>query len=441
MENKLINFFNENNLIYQNKTFVLAVSTGMDSAVMFDAFIEFKKKHNINIIVAHVNHHMREQSEIEEKYIVEICEKLNIPCYVKELYFEKEESNFEATARKLRYEFFINLVSKVKADFLVLAHHANDNVETIMMRIMRGSSLAGYAGMQEVTNMKGVAVIRPFLNVSKEEIINYQREKCVVYFEDESNSSSDYTRNRIRKEIIPKMLNESHDLIHKFSEFRETIYEASLIINSVRDEFINKFVSENNGITIDRIEFLKLNNYMREEVLFEILKPFSLSKANIKELIRIIESNVVNYNNKFKGLFNFIIEYGFVKISNQECNKYTGEIIIDKPGEYYLGDKKIVCVLEKNNKNNYNLNEMWYNTTELPITIRYRNDGDKILVNGLNKNLNKLFIDLKVPMSLRDSTVLACKDGEVLMAFGIKKSDLLIRSAIEKNIKIMLLEE
>ena len=84
---------------------------------------------------------------------------------------------------------------------------------------------------------------------------------------------------------------------------------------------------------------------------------------------------------------------------------------------------------------------MWYNTTELPIVIRYRKDGDKILVNGLNKNLNKLFIDLKVPMSLRDSTVLVCKNNDVLMAMGIKKSDLLTKSTLEKNIKIMLLEE
>ena len=143
----------------------------------------------------------------------------------------------------------------------------------------------------------------------------------------------------------------------------------------------------------------------------------------------------------FKGLFNFIIEYDNVIISKEYKNECFDEIIIDGPGEYYLGDKKILCVLEKNNKIDYNLNEMWYNSEELPITIRYRKDGDKILINGLNKSLNKLFIDLKVPMSIRNSTVLACKKEKVLMAFGIKKSDLLTKSTLEKNIKIMLLEE
>ena len=441
MENKLINFFKENNLIFENKTFVLAVSTGMDSAVMLDVFINFRKKYNFNLIVAHVNHHMREQSEIEEKYILERCDKLNIPCFVKGLYFNDLMNNFEATARKLRYEFFIDLVKEQKADYLVLAHHANDNIETIMMRLMRGSSLAGYSGMQEVTNMKGVTVIRPFLNISKEEVVNYQHLNQVVYFEDESNNSNDYTRNRIRKDIVPRMFEESNDLIHKFEEFRETIYEASLIVNSVRDEFINSNVTINNNIIINRIEFLKLNSFMREEVLFEILKPFSLSKVNIKELIKIIDSDIANYNNMFKGLFNFIIEYDKVIISKEYKNEYFDEIIIDGPGEYYLGDKKILCVLEKNNKIDYNLNEMWYNIEELPITIRYRKDGDKILINGLNKSLNKLFIDLKVPMSIRNSTCLACKKEKVLMAFGIKKSDLLTKSTLEKNIKIMLLEE
>ena len=441
MENKLINFFKENNLIFESKTFVLAVSTGMDSAVMLDAFIEFKKKYNINIIVAHVNHHMREQSEIEEKYIKDRCEKLDIQCFIKGLYFDKLDDNFEATARKLRYEFMLNLVKKQNADYLVLAHHANDNIETIMMRIMRGSSLVGYSGMQEITNMKGVKVIRPFLNISKEEIIKYQHEKQVVYFEDETNSSDDYTRNRIRKEIVPKMFEECKDLIHKFTEFRETIYEASLIVNNVRDEFINSHVKTENNIVINRTEFLKLNGYMREEVLFEILKSYSLSKVNIKELIKIIDSDIANYNNRFKSLFNFIIEYDNVVITKKDNYKCFEEVIIDCPGEYIIGDKKIVCVFEKNNKINYNLKEMWYNTTELPITIRYRKDGDKILVNGLNKNLNKLFIDLKVPMSLRNNTILACKGENVLMAFGIKKSDLLTRSTLEKNVKIMLLEE
>ena len=441
MENKLIDFFKNNNLIFENKTFVLAVSTGMDSAVMLDAFIEFKKKYNINIIVAHVNHHMREQSDIEESYITEICEKLNIPCFVKGLYFDDLENNFEATARKLRYDFFLDLVSKENADYLVLAHHANDNIETIMMRIMRGSSLAGYSGMREVTNMKGVTVIRPFLNISKKDIISYQCNNKVVYFEDESNSSDDYTRNRIRKEIVPKMFEESKDLIHKFAEFRETIYEASLIVNNVRDEFIKANVKYSEDIIINRIEFLKLNTFMREEVLFEVLKPFSLSKVNIKELVKIIDSNIANYNNKFKGLFNFIIEYDRVLIAKKDNIKSFNQVIIDRPGEYNLGDKKILCVFEKNNKSDYNLNQMWYNSKELPITIRYREDGDKILVNGLNRNLNKLFIDLKIPMSLRNNTVLACKGENILMAFGIKKSDLLTRSTFEKNIKIMLLEE
>ncbi len=443
MEKKLISFFEKNNISYDNKVFVLAVSTGMDSAVLLDAFINFKKKYNINIIVAHVNHHMRVQSEIEAQYISECCDKLGIDCYIKDLYFEKNVNNFEATARKLRYEFMLDLVKKVKADYLVLAHHGNDNIETILMRMLRGSSLAGYSGMQEVTMMQDVCVIRPFLELDKQDIIDYQMDNQVVYFEDESNSSDDYTRNRIRKEIVPKLFSESNDLIHKFSEFRKTIYEASLIVNNVRDNFINLNVSYEDKITINRDKFLELNEFMREEVLFEVLKPYSLSKANIKELIKIIASDTVNYSNNFKELFYFVIEYNKVIISKDELKngRLSDEIIIDKPGEYLLNGKKIICVVEKNNKNDYKPNEMWYNIEKLPIVIRYRQDGDKILVNGLTKKINKLFIDLKIPASLRDNTILAVKDSDVLMAFGIKKSDLLTRSTLEKNIKIMLLEE
>jgi len=310
MKSVLMSFFKSNNINYENKKFVLAVSTGIDSAVMLDAFVELKKDVNFELVIAHVNHKVREQSVIEEEYIKKYALENSIKCYVKELNFDNVKENFESSARNFRYEFFFELMEKEKADYLVLAHHGIDNIETILMRIIRGSSLSGYSGMSELTNMRGYNVIRPFLNVHKDDIIKYQKEKNVVYFDDETNSSMSYTRNRIRKEVVPKLFEESNDLINKFTEFRKTIYEANLIVASVRDQFIKEFVLEKeNEIIVDRKQYLALNDFMKEEVLFELLKPYLLSKKNINELIKIIKSDISNYCNNFKGLFNFIVEY------------------------------------------------------------------------------------------------------------------------------------
>ena len=180
MVNKLLSFFKDNKIEFKDKKFILAVSTGIDSIVMLDVFLKFKEIYNIELIVAHVNHQVRKESIDEEKYIVEFCGKNNIECFVERLDFSKNQTNFEATARDLRYQFMFNLYDEIKADYLVLAHHANDNIETILMRIMRGSSLTGYSGMQEVNNINNRCIIRPLLNISKDEIINYQLENKLV---------------------------------------------------------------------------------------------------------------------------------------------------------------------------------------------------------------------------------------------------------------------
>ena len=445
MKSILKSFFKNNNIEYENKKFILAVSTGIDSAVLLDAFVKLKKDVNLDIVIAHVNHKVRKQSDLEEEYIKKYAADNDISCFVKSLNFDGLKDNFESTARKFRYEFFLELMEKEKGDYLVLAHHGIDNIETILMRIIRGSSLTGYSGMSDVTNMRGYKVIRPLLGVHKDDIVRYQQENKVVFFEDETNELSSFTRNRIRKEVVPKLFEESNDLINKFIEFRKTIYEASLIVNSKRDAFINEHVKREDDIVIDRGSYLLLNDFMKEEVLFELLKEYLLSKKNIEELVKIIKSDIKNYCNKIKDKFNFIIEYDKVIVSKKDVFKCESEVIIDKPGLYTIGDKKVLCVLEKNNKNDYNLNEMWYNSNMLPLVVRHRKNGDRISVNGIDKKLKDLFIDMKIPLADRDNALLAVKDDELLMVFGIKKSDVLKRKfsidSLKQDIKITILEE
>lgn len=437
----LVKFFKENNIEYINKKFILAVSTGVDSAVLLDMFIKLKKEINIEIIVAHVNHQVRDESKVEEDYIKSYTKKNNIECFVERLEFSCNQTNFEAVAREKRYEFMFRLYDEVKADYLVLAHHGNDNVETMLMRLLRGSSLSGYSGMQELTTVNDRNIIRPFLNISKDDICKYQRENNVEYYEDITNNQRDYTRNRIRMDIVPSLFNECSDLINKFNDFRKTIYAASLTINEIRDSFIKDNVEkEESKIIISREEFRKLNEYLKQEVLFEILKEYKLSKVNINQFINIICSNKQNYQNWFKEKFMFILEYNKIIIQKVKIESKFSCIIVEECGLYNIADKKILCASEKIDKNDYKLDEIWYNSKSLPVIIRNRLDGDKIIINGKTKKIKDLFIDLKIPKIVRDELLLIVKDDIVLAVLGVIKSDNL-KEIKNADIVIKLMEE
>ena len=231
----LLNFLKQNNIEWNGKTFVLAVSTGIDSSVLLDKFIKLSKTEDIKIVVAHVNHNRRSESLEEERYIKEYTELLGIKCYVKELYFDNID-NFQAIAHEKRFEFFNEVMMIEHGDYLVLAHHAIDNIETVLIRMMRGSSLAGYSGINPVYKAKGYTIIRPLINLTRSDIEEYQKENNVKYFEDSSNSHDDYFRNRLRHNVIPAMFNECPDLDKKIKEFEPDENEDGARIIPLDDE-------------------------------------------------------------------------------------------------------------------------------------------------------------------------------------------------------------
>ena len=439
LDNTLYYFFKSQNIDYLNKTFVLCISTGIDSSVLLDLFMKFKSTNNINIIVCHVNHHRRKESEEEEEYIRSFCLENNIKLYVKELYFEDDTINFQAKARDLRYEFFDEVMKSEKADYLVLAHHGDDNLETILMRMTRGSSLIGYSGILACFEKNGYSVIRPLLRNSKQDIINYQKLHKIKYYEDDSNSHKDYTRNRYRLDVIPLLKKESTDIIEKVYEFSQVLRNAGNEINSIRDKFIEEYVTKDKEkIEFNRKSFLNLSLFMQEEVLFELVKKDSLSKANIEELLRIIRSDKVNYCNYFKNIFDFIIEYDRI-IINYAHKEKPKEIYLEvnKLGVYNINDKFDLYVDLKDNIKVLKKEDVCYNISSLPVIVRSRKPGDKISLPQGEKKLKSLFIDMKMSKTMRDEVLILEKDECILSILGTRKS-VLLNNIKDCNIVIRL---
>ena len=227
-------------LLKEKDSVVVATSGGPDSMALLHLLLQIKNKKNIEIICAHVNHNTGRTGQIEEQeYVENYCKNNNINCETL-IITNYGDDNFESEARNKRYEFFKTLIDKYKAKYLFTAHHGDDLIETILMRIVRGSTLKGYSGFSKVVDMNEYKIIRPLINVTKDEIIEFLEKNNVKYFVDSTNLDDNYTRNRYRKYILPKLKEEDKNVHNKFYKFSNTL----LLYNEYIEKQVKNFFFE-----------------------------------------------------------------------------------------------------------------------------------------------------------------------------------------------------
>ncbi|MBQ8292953.1 MAG: tRNA lysidine(34) synthetase TilS [Bacilli bacterium] len=417
MNTKYLNVINDMLSILDNKSVLVAVSTGVDSTVLLDLVLKIKtiKK----VVVAHVNHQKRIQSNDEERYIKTFCEKNNISCYSIKLP-KDHTGNFQEWARNARYDFFNELMQKEKLQVLLTAHHADDNLETILMRFIKGSSLKGYAGISKMITEKGYNIYRPLLNLSKEDILTYAKENNLKYFEDASNKEDDYTRNRIRKYIVPLLLKENPALYQAVSNYSDTLFEASNILEEKIKKFItSNVIYDNNIISFKLDHFNNETEFIQTEILFSLLKPYELSTSCIKEILKKINASKTKIVSDINNDLVFIKEYGTINFIPKK--EIPGEFYlkITKPGTYQLPNNKVLIVDKNKCYLNPSKDEMWYNIPELPFIVRTRKDGDTIKLPGGTKTISNYLTDKKISQVERMKILLIC-DGNNKPIYMIK---------------------
>ena len=204
LKENVIDTIKRYNLIKSGDSIVIGVSGGPDSICLLHILNELKQELNFKIYVAHINHLIRKEAEEETEYVQEFCKKLGIECFVKRIDVQKEAKDLkrgtEETGRKVRYEFFDEILEKTKSNKIATAHNNNDKVETIIMNILRGSGTSGLKGIEPIKKGK---YIRPLIEIEREEIENYCIENKLEPRIDKSNNENIYTRNIIRNIVIP----------------------------------------------------------------------------------------------------------------------------------------------------------------------------------------------------------------------------------------------
>lgn len=406
-------------------TIVVGCSTGPDSMALVDMLLKVRNKYNLSLIIAHVNHNVREESYEEAEFLKKYCYENGL-IFESMIIEEYGDDNFHNEARNIRYNFFDSLVHKYNANYLMTAHHGDDLIETILMRIVRGSSLGGYAGFKNVIRKETYTIVRPLTKYTKKDLEEYDLENNVKYFVDSSNDKDKYTRNRYRKYILPFLKKEEKEVHLKFLKFSKSLNEASCFIDKERNLALGR-VFKNGKIIIDK--FHLEDEFLQREILYYFLSEFYqddlilLNDKHIDIILGIINSKKAN---TFANLPNDVValkSYNYFELVRDTEVISSYEIEFDN--YVMLPNNHFIEKINDTPDNSNNICRLNSKEITLPLIVRTRRVGDRIKVKGLNgtKKVKDVFIDKKIALSSRDLwPIVLDSKGNVVWIPGIKKS-------------------
>lgn len=409
---------------HKNDVIVIGCSAGPDSMALVDMLLKIREKYQLSLIVAHVNHNLRKQSVQEENYLRDYCEKHQI-MFECMMITEYGDDNFHNEARNIRYNFFENVVYKYQANYLMTAHHGDDLVETILMRITRGSNLNGYSGFKKIVDMEGYQIVRPLLSFTKQELEDYDKKNHVMYYVDDSNAKDKYTRNRYRKYVLPFLKEEDSHIHLKYLKFSNVLSEANQFIENERYKAVKKVIHKN---ILDITSFKELDPFIQKEVLYYMMNDYYqddlilINDKHIELLLNLIYSNRAN---AFVNLPNEVI--ATKTYQDLELKKVTTEITtyeVELSQYVELPNHHVIEQLDELTGTGNDTCRLLSSEISLPLTVRTRRFGDRMAIKGNGtKKIKDIFIDKKVKLSDRDLwPVVVDAKGVVVWLPGLKKS-------------------
>ena len=378
----------------EHQRVLLAISGGLDSMTLLNLLYKYQKELDIELILAHINHKQRIEADQEEKQLKEIAQKLG----VKILTSSFSGVFSEKSARDFRYNFFKKVMQEEDCTALVTAHHADDQAETIFMRILRGSRLRYLSGMKDRQPFGGGELIRPLLEFSKTDF------PTVFHFEDASNFENTYFRNRVRNQYFPLLETEN-------PRIKQAIIGLGLEIAQLQKALSG--LTKDLNLT-DLQTFRKQKREVQVFLLQEYLEKFpdlQLSKAQFDDILHYL-----------KNQYELIQDYQTFKIKKigPKSDSKKGAILLQfediiELGGYCFSFGKELIGGEV---------QMIPVSRKTSIVLRHRQSGDRILLNGHHKKLARYFIDEKYSLKERDEAVIVEQFNEILGIAGIVTSDL-----------------
>ncbi|AVD36743.1 tRNA lysidine(34) synthetase TilS [Clostridioides difficile] len=417
---KVLSTINKHNLIQKGDKIVLGLSGGPDSVCLLHVLNRLKKDFNIEIYAAHLNHQIRGiEAQKDALYVSKLCEDMGIIFFVKSInvpkYCENEGLSLEEGARKLRYEMFYEIKDKIKANKIAIGHNLNDQAETVMMRIMRGTGLKGLKGIDYIRDN---CIIRPILDVERSEIEEYCEAYNLNPRIDKTNLENIYTRNKIRLDLLPYMKDNFN------SNVIESIVRMSNSLKSDNDyiekEAEAKFrevsnIKEKGFVEINLDDFVCLHDAIKVRVLRNSIKHILgdtnfVDQRHIEDIMSLEDNSKVN---KMLTLPRNIFVYrkkDSIILTNEEIVSEEIEFYYNIPSNGFIKIKELKQIIEtqvmsidryKSMKLDNSSKGFDFNKVKGGIVIRSRRQGDKIKLAMGSKKVKDLFIDLKIPREER----------------------------------------
>lgn len=350
---------------------------------------------NYDFVAVHFNHQKRLESVLDHELILDQTTKYNVPYHYIKLSIKS--GNFQEEARILRHKHLIDIANKYQSKDIITAHHGDDLVETILMKLIRGSNLLGYAGMQKKSVINQMTFHKPLLDYTKEEIYDYAHKHNILFNEDVSNKTNDYFRNRLRNNVIP-LIKEENNITLRFNNFSR---QAHLASDFIRQETI-KFL--NNDLSFNLSKYNLLHEAIKNDILSYFFEVSNAEKSfdKITKIIKQLNTVKPNIEINISKDFSIIKSYEIISLVNKQK-------LMSKNSEIELNIS--------HNKTDfpYNSIELCYNELSFPIKFRYRLPGDQLSFSFGHKKLKSYLIEKKIPKHLRDKLIIVTDSNDTIL--------------------------
>ncbi|MGX7173430.1 tRNA lysidine(34) synthetase TilS [Enterococcus ratti] len=413
----------------KNTRILLAVSGGVDSMVLLDLVRKAQKKQHFFLAVIHINHQLRKESIQESAYLEEYCQLHRLSLQI-EIWEKPAKKAIETAARKFRYQMFAKHMKMGNYDYLMTAHHGDDQMETILMKLLRGGQLGTYAGIKEMQPFSTGQLVRPLLKFSKAQLYQYASEQALIYFEDYTNQKLNVQRNRLRHLVLPTLKKENPQAMVHFQQFSQQVQWADQLIK----KYMKKILTENLKKKTDTFCFSwKILEKMPQEERYYFLYAlfdyvFTKTQIAIKEQQILL---ILQQMQEPKGQWQITLGQDWLmqRVYDDVCLvkrrreiKKTKEYYQLKPNQQIiLNENEWIGLftpeeIEKRERDDWFefSHDLWL-FPQQELFVRKRQAGDRIRLNEkLNKKVSRYFIDNKISDSQRKCSWVIVDENKII---------------------------
>ncbi|HZW67841.1 MAG TPA: tRNA lysidine(34) synthetase TilS [Pseudogracilibacillus sp.] len=441
MEQKLIPFLKNHHIELENKKVVVAVSGGPDSVALLHFFKSLRRKMTLQLTAVTVNHQLRKEAVEDVAYVERLCEQWDVPLISEQVdvqaYQAQHKVSTQVAARESRYAIFRKVMKAEAADYLALGHHGDDQIETLVMSLMRTTNLAGMTGIPFTRSFQQGNIIRPLLAVTRQEIESYCAQHHLQARIDPSNEDLSYTRNYVRKRIVPSLKEKNPSLHLTIQQLAESLREDEEYLRAEAEALFDKVAKYDRTARKVRLDIASLKAYavslqrriyrLTLDYLYDNLPPH-LSHSHEQIFLSLMKEDISNRRLHFPQ--NLIVEvvYGQLEFYFNEgkeppFNAYVHSVptTVALPDGKMLEIEYTTSIPEVENDNEYYCH---ISQVKFPLQIRRRKPGDRMRYKGLNgsKKIKDIFIDEKIARAERDKAIIVADDtDEVFWLIGLRK--------------------